>query len=81
MHFFTLPNMAEEQPLRICKATVELLTEREHLDTIELAILGGVTSVFEVGASLQTTTVFPTTTPRRSLFLVSASTLIIFMVA
>ena len=34
MHFFTLPNMAKEASLRICKANVELLTEREHLDMI-----------------------------------------------
>ena len=47
MHFFTLPNMAKEASLRICKANVELLTEREHLDMIEPAIRGGVTSVFE----------------------------------
>ena len=45
MHFFTLPNMAKEASLRICN--VELLTEREHLDMIEPAIRGGVTSVFE----------------------------------
>ena len=47
MHFFTLPNMAKEASLRICKANVELLTERENLDMIEPAIRGGVTSVFE----------------------------------
>ena len=47
MHFFTLPNMAEEASLRICKANVEWLTEREHLDMIEPAIRGGVKSVFE----------------------------------
>ena len=47
MHFFALPNMAKEAPLRICKANIELLTEREHLDMIEPAIPGGVASVFE----------------------------------
>ena len=47
MHFFTLPNMAKEASLRTCKANVELLTEREHLDMIEPAIRGEVTSVFE----------------------------------
>ena len=47
MHFFTLPNMAQEASCRICKANVELLTEREHLDRIELTIRGAVTSVFE----------------------------------
>ena len=47
MHFYTLPNMAKEASLRICKAEVELLTEREHLDLIEPAVRGGVTSVYE----------------------------------
>ena len=47
MHFFTLPNMAKEASLRICKANAELLIEREHLDMIEPAICGGITSVFE----------------------------------
>ena len=39
--------MAKEASLRICKASVELLTERENLDLIEPAIRGGVTSVYE----------------------------------
>ena len=47
MHFFNLPNMAKEASLRNCKANVELLTEREHLDIIEPVIRGGVASVFE----------------------------------
>ena len=47
MHFFTLPNMGKEASLRICKANVEFLTEREHLDMIEPAIRGGVTSIYE----------------------------------
>ena len=40
MLFFTLPNMAKEASLRICKAKVELLTEHEHLDIIEGAVRG-----------------------------------------
>ena len=48
MHFYTLPNMAKEASLRICKAEVELLTEREHLDMIEGAVRGGVCSVYEM---------------------------------
>ena len=47
MHSFTHPTMAKEASMRICKANVELLTEREHLDMIEPAIRGGVTSAFE----------------------------------
>ena len=39
--------MAKQASLRICKAEVELLTEREHLDLIEPAVRGGVTSVYE----------------------------------
>ena len=48
MHFYTLPNMAKEASLRICKAEVELLTEREHLDMIDGAVRGGVVSVYEM---------------------------------
>ena len=48
MHFYTLPNMAKEASLRICKAEVELLTEREHLDMIEGAVRGGVCSVYKM---------------------------------
>ena len=47
MNFYTLPNMAKEASLKICKANIELMTEREHLDMIEPAIRGGVTSVYE----------------------------------
>ena len=39
--------MAKVASLRICKAEVELLTEREHLDLIEPAVRGGVASVYE----------------------------------
>ena len=49
MHFLTLPNMAKEASLRIRKANVELLRQREHLDMIEHAIRGGVTSLYENG--------------------------------
>ena len=46
MHFYTLPNMAKEATLRICKAEVELLTE--NLNLIEPAVRGGgVTSVYK----------------------------------
>ena len=39
--------MAKEATLQICTAEVELLTEREHLDLIEPAVRGGVTSVYK----------------------------------
>ena len=48
MHFYTPPNMAKQASLRICKAGVELLTEREHLDMIQGAVRGGVCSVYEM---------------------------------
>ena len=47
MHIFTLPIKAKKASLRTCKANVEFLTEREHLDMIEPPVRGGVTSVFE----------------------------------
>ena len=40
--------MAKEASLRICKAEVEFLTEREHLDMLEGAVRGGVCSVYEM---------------------------------
>ena len=46
MNFLTVPNMAKEASLRICTANVELV-KREHLDMMESAICGGVTSVYE----------------------------------
>ena len=47
MHFFTLPNMANNASWMVCEANVELLTEREHLDMTAAAIRGGVTSVYK----------------------------------
>ena len=47
MHFFTLPYISKEASIRIFKANVKLLTEREHLDMIKPAIRGGVTSVYK----------------------------------
>ena len=38
MYFYTLPNMAQEAPLRTCKVEVELLTEREQLNIKEGAV-------------------------------------------
>ena len=47
MPFYTLPNMAKEASLKICRANIELMTEQEHLEMIEPAIRGGVSSVYE----------------------------------
>ena len=46
VQFFTAPNMAKDAALRITKAEVQLFTKREHLDMVEPAIRGGITSVF-----------------------------------
>ena len=40
--------MAKEASLRIFKAEVQLLTEREHLDMIEGAVRGGVCPVYDI---------------------------------
>ena len=61
MHFFTLPNMAEEASVRIFKANVELLTEREHLDMIELQSVVASPLSTKTGASLLITNTFQTT--------------------
>ena len=48
MHFYTLPHIAKEASLRICRAEVELLTEREHLEMTEGSVRGGLCSVYEM---------------------------------
>ena len=81
MHFFTLPNLDKEASLRICKANVELLTEREHLDMLNPQFAVESHLSLKVGASLQITPLFSTTIARRNPVLVTVSTLITFMVA
>ena len=56
MPFFTLPNMAKEASLKICKANVELLTEREHLDMIKPATSVVASSLSTVASPLSTKT-------------------------
>ena len=60
MHYFTLPEMAREASLRIFKANVELLTEREHLDmSLQSAVASPLST--KIGASLLITNTFQTT--------------------
>ena len=47
VQFFTAPYMAKDAAIRITKAEVQLFTIWEHLDMIQPAIRGDITSVFE----------------------------------
>ena len=46
-HYFTCSHLSGDAFLKKCKADIELLTEREHLEMVEDMIRGGVSSVFE----------------------------------
>ena len=48
LQFFTAPNIAKDAAFRITKAEIQLFIEREHLDMIEPAIRGGITSVVKI---------------------------------
>ena len=45
--YFTSSNLSGDAFLRTFKADLHLLTDREHLDTAENLIRGGIASVFE----------------------------------
>ena len=46
-HHFTASNLAGDVFKRVCKADVELLTDRDHLDMVEKMMRGGTASIFE----------------------------------
>ena len=46
-HYFTCSHLSGDAFLKKCRADIELLTEREHLEMVEDMIRGGVSSVFE----------------------------------
>ena len=46
-HHFTASNLAGDAFKRVCKADVELLTDRDHLDMVEKMMRGGTASIFE----------------------------------
>ena len=46
-HYFTCSHLSGDAFLKVCKADIELLTDREQLEMVEDMIRGGVASVFE----------------------------------
>ena len=46
-HYFTCSHLSGDAFLKKCKADIELLTDREHLEMVENMIRGGVASVFD----------------------------------
>ena len=46
-HHFTASNLSGDAFKRVCKADVELLTDRDHLDMVEKMMRGGTASIFE----------------------------------
>ena len=45
-NYYTASNLSWDALLRICKADIQLLTDREHLDVVEGLMRGGLSSVF-----------------------------------
>ena len=46
-HYFTCSHLSGDAFLKPCKADIELLTDREHLEMVENMIRGGVATVFD----------------------------------
>ena len=46
-HRFTASNLACDTFKLVCKADVELRTDRDHLDMVEKTMRGGIASIFE----------------------------------
>ena len=46
-HYFTCSHLSGDAFLKICRADIELLTDRSHLEMVENMIRGGVSSVFD----------------------------------
>ena len=46
-HYFTCSHLSGDAFLKKCRADIELLTDREHLEMVENMIRGGVASVFD----------------------------------
>ena len=46
-HYFTCSHVSGDAFLKHCKADIELLTDREHMEIVENMIRGGVASVFD----------------------------------
>ena len=60
--YYTASNLSSDVFLKVCKADLRLLTERDHLDLVESMIPGGISSVYARKKSgKQTTTVQPIT--------------------
>ena len=66
LRIFSAPNMATDLAIGIPKPEVQLFTEQEHLDKIELGISGGIISFFlRNEVSNQTTAICLVTAPRK----------------
>ena len=46
-HHYSAPNLAGDAFLKICRANIQLLTNREHLEIVENMIRGGFASVYD----------------------------------
>ena len=43
---YTASNLSGDAILKICKARIELLIQRDHLDMVEKLVRGGISSVY-----------------------------------
>ena len=48
-HHYSASNLAGVAFLKICRANIQLLTNREHLEIVENMIRGGLASVYDEG--------------------------------
>ena len=46
-HHYSASNLAADAFLKICRANIQLLTNREHLEIVENMIRGGLASVYD----------------------------------
>ena len=67
-HFYTASHLSGEAILKVCKADVELLTSREHLEMAENLIPGGISSVFAKRKFEANNKYLPTFNPKAKTF-------------
>ena len=63
--YYTASNLSGDAMLKICKAPLELLTEREQLDMVEGLIRGGVSSIYNKRLAVANNKYLPNFDPKQ----------------
>ncbi|XP_075254812.1 uncharacterized protein LOC142346188 [Convolutriloba macropyga] len=63
--YYTASNLSGDAMLKICKAPLELLTEREQLDMVEELIRGGVSSIYNKRLAVANNKYLPNFDPKQ----------------